>query len=68
MKEIKLNVEGMTCSGCENRIKNALSEIEGVESVAASHETKEVNVILSDEVDKKIIKETITDLGFEVVD
>lgn len=68
MKEIKLNVEGMTCSGCENRIKNALNEIEGFESVTASHETKEVNITLSDEVDEEIIKETITDLGFEVVD
>ena len=68
MKEIKLNVEGMTCGGCENRIKNALSEIEGVESVVASHETKEVTITLNAEVEEDILKETITDLGFEVVE
>ena len=68
MKEIKLNVEGMTCGGCENRIKNALSEIEGVESVTANHETKEVTITLNAEVEEETLKETITDLGFEVVE
>lgn len=68
MKEIKLNVEGMTCGGCENRIKNALSEIEGVESVTANHETKEVTITLNAEVEEDTLKETITDLGFEVVE
>ncbi len=68
MKEIKLNVEGMTCGGCENRIKNALSEIEGVESVTANHETKEVTITLNAEVEEDTLKETINDLGFEVVE
>ena len=31
MKEIVLNVKGMMCGGCENRVKNALSTIEGVQ-------------------------------------
>lgn len=68
MKEIKLNVEGMTCGGCENRIKNALSEIEGVESVVANHETNEVTITLNAEVEEETLKEIITDLGFEVVE
>ena len=37
MKEIILNVEGMMCEGCENRIKNALGTIEGVIDVSAKH-------------------------------
>lgn len=68
MREIKLNVEGMTCGGCENRIKNALSEIEGVEKVIANHEIKEVIVTLNTEVEEDIIKETINDLDFEVIE
>ena len=38
MEEIILKVEGMHCSGCENRVKSALSQIDGIESVEASHE------------------------------
>ena len=28
--ELLFNVEGMMCGGCENRVKTALGEIEGV--------------------------------------
>ena len=31
MKELIINVEGMVCGGCENRVNNVLSQIEGVE-------------------------------------
>lgn len=68
MKEIKLNVEGMSCEGCEKRIQNALSVIENVENVKASHKESEVIISLKSEIDESILKETITDLGFEVVD
>ena len=40
MKETELNVKGMACEGCENRIKNALKNVEGVESVTADHVVK----------------------------
>lgn len=30
MNEVIIKVEGMMCTGCENRIKNALSEIKGI--------------------------------------
>lgn len=33
MKELRLKINGMMCGGCENRVKNALSEIDGVENV-----------------------------------
>lgn len=31
MKEIIINVEGMACEGCENRIQNAVNNIDGVD-------------------------------------
>lgn len=68
MKEINLKVEGMMCEGCENRIKNALSNIEGVESVEASHIEKTVKVVTNGEVDIEEIEDKIDDLGFEVVE
>ena len=41
MKTI-LNVEGMMCSHCENRVTTVLSAIEGVTSVAVDLEAKTV--------------------------
>ncbi len=32
------DVEGMTCGGCEVAVKRAVSKIDGVDSVKASHE------------------------------
>ena len=66
MQEIILNVEGMACTGCENRIKNALALIDGVESVEASFEKHFVNVKLSKDVSLDIISEAIEDLGFSI--
>ena len=39
MKETKLKINGMMCEGCENRVKSAVSLIEGVEKVEADHNT-----------------------------
>ncbi len=68
MKEINLKVAGMACTGCENRIKNVLQDINGVKEVNASHEKKTVNVILDTPVDENIIKKAILNLGYEVIE
>lgn len=67
MKEICLNVEGMMCSGCENRVKNALRNIEGVENVVADHTTQLVKVTLQANINENTIKECIEELGFDVI-
>ncbi len=36
-KTMTLAVEGMTCTGCENTIQEAVTKIDGVTSVKASH-------------------------------
>ena len=66
MKEVVIKVEGMVCGGCENRVKNALKTLDGVDSVEASHENGIVKVNLDDSVDVNKIKEKIEDIGFEV--
>lgn len=66
MKEIVLNVEGMVCNGCENRVQNALKTIDGVENVVANHENGTVTVTLNKEVSESILKEKIEDIGFDV--
>ena len=67
MKEIILKIDGMMCEGCENRVKNAIGNIDGVDKVSADHSTGKVIVILNKEIDSKIIKDTIEDIGYEVI-
>ena len=52
--ELMFNVEGMMCGGCENRVKTALGEIEGVKEVIANHENGTVKVTLENEIDREI--------------
>ena len=68
MKEICLLVEGMMCSGCENRVQNTLKSIEGVENVVADHIAKFVKVTLQENIEENSIKECIEELGFEVIE
>ena len=67
MKETILIVNGMMCGGCENRVKNAIKNIEGVENVTADHNTGKVIVISDNEVSEENIKEALEDIGYEVV-
>ena len=67
MKETNLIVNGMMCEGCENRVKNAIKNIEGVKNVTADHNTGKVIVISDNEVSEEIIKEALEDIGYEVV-
>lgn len=68
MKEIILDVKGMMCEGCENRVKNVVKNIDGVESVIADHNTGKVSVTLNKDVDKEFVAEAIEDIGYEVVE
>lgn len=67
MKELVINVEGMVCGGCENRVQNVLSQIDGVEKAIANHKEGSVTITLTKDVDKEKIKEKIEDIGFKVV-
>lgn len=66
MEEIKLNVNGMVCGGCEKRVVNSLSTIDGVKEVIANHNEGTVVIKSDEKIDRNIIKEKIEDLGFEV--
>lgn len=68
MKELKLKVEGMVCEGCENRVKSAVSLMDGVESVDANHNTGIVTVNVKEDLDIAKIKEKIEDLGYDVIE
>ena len=67
MNEISLKVKGMMCGGCENRVKNALESITGIEKVTADHTTGNVRISCNDTIDKKTIIEAIEDIGYEII-
>ena len=59
MEEMKLNVSGMVCGGCEKRVVNCLSAINGVKEVIADHTNGTVLVKSYQEKDKEMLKEKI---------
>ena len=66
MKELIIKVDGMVCSGCENRVQNVLRTIRGVEKVVANHTNGTVTVTLNNEIEIDTLKEKIEDIGFKV--
>jgi len=66
-KTVNLDVEGMTCTGCENTIKEAVGKVPGVTEVTAFH-TDGLAVVKYDstKADVKGISDAIIDAGYTV--
>ena len=63
-----LNVNGMSCSHCENTVKTAVKALNGISSVSVSLEDKKVTVEYDpNQVTIEHIKETIENQGYDVV-
>jgi copper ion binding protein len=63
-----LNVNGMSCSHCENAVKKAVGALNGVDSVTVDLEGKTVTVEFDPEkVTVDAFKEAIEEQGYEVV-
>ena len=65
--EVTINVDGMTCDGCENAIKAGVESLDGIASVESSHEEGWTKV----KYDKAVtsvedIEGKITDTGYTV--
>lgn len=66
MKNIELNIEGMKCEGCVNRIKKVLSTIKGIESFDISLETKILKLSVKKEKTIDEVIKKIEMLGFSI--
>lgn len=66
--EVKtFNVEGMSCSHCENSVKKAVGALNGVLNVTVDLKGKKVSVEFdSEKVSLETIKDTIEDQGYDV--
>ena len=77
MKDIKLKIEGMHCTGCSNRLEKVLNNIEGVEKATVSFAEREATITYNEEkISEEQIKEEVMKLhqslyekmGYEMVD
>ncbi len=69
IQEITLKVKGMMCGGCENTVQKAVMEVDGVESVKASHEAGTATVRFdADETDPMFITMAINGTHYEVIE
>lgn len=69
MKNEILNVNGMSCSHCENAIKKAVGSLDGVSEVSVDLDGKTVTVAYDEaKVTLDNIKFEIDDQGYEVVE
>jgi copper-exporting ATPase len=68
--KIEIKISGMSCTGCENRVENVLKNIENVESVNANYNTGIVEIETNDikNLDINVIKETLEDLGYDILE
>jgi copper chaperone len=66
MERQTITVEDMNCTGCEQTVTKALTNIEGVRRADADHETDEVEVVVSDDTDEETLATAIYDAGFDL--
>jgi copper chaperone CopZ len=65
-KTVTLAIEGMTCSGCENTISEAVTKIAGVSTVKASHLDSTAIVSFDSTLTTiSVIGTAITDAGYD---
>ena len=68
MEQRTLQVPGMHCGGCANRIEDALKHVEGVRRVKADFMAHTVDVAFdSEKVDETTVRSVIEKTGYEVM-
>ena len=64
-ESITLDVGGMTCEGCSNRVKSALESIQGVNSANVSHESG-IAIVVHQNISEKILTSSVQKIGYTV--
>ncbi len=68
MKEVKLNIEGMHCTGCSTRLEKVLNNVDGVEIAKVSLEEKKADIKYDEtQVSEKELIEAVEDAGFKAI-
>lgn len=65
-KTVVIEVEGMTCTGCEPNINETLKNLNGVVSAQASYQNKNVKVVFNPkQISLEQIKKAIDEIGYK---
>ena len=60
-------IEGMMCAHCSGRVEKALNAIDGV-TAKVDLEAKTAHIVLAKEVSDEVLKNAVTEAGYEVID
>ena len=63
-----LKIEGMMCPHCEGRVKKALEALDEVSEAKVSHESKTAEVTLKSQVSDDVLKTTVEEQGYKVIE
>ena len=63
-----MKIEGMMCPHCENRVRKTLEAMDGIESAVVSHVEGTAVLTLTKDVDNDLLKKTIEDQGYPVLE
>jgi len=61
-------IEGMTCGHCSGRVEKALKAVDGIVDAKVDLANKNAVVEMNDNVEDSLLKETVEDAGYDVVD
>ena len=66
--EKTMKIEGMMCGHCEARVKKCLEALPQVDEAVVSHETGTAVVKLNSEIADEVLKKTVEDQDYKVLD
>ena len=68
IQTVNFDVQGMTCAGCEESIKHAVNELDGIVNVIPSYEKENTEVKLDKtKISKEDIEKAINSTGYKVI-
>lgn len=66
MNRKTVSVSGMSCTGCEENVENALRNLDGVTRVDANHTSESVKVVADEDVEDDDIHAVIEQAGYDI--
>lgn len=67
MTQQVLKVDGMTCGGCANGVKNALLAVAGVDAVTVDLASKAVTLDYHGDAQPSAWRQAVEDAGFDLI-
>lgn len=68
MTEVVYTIPNISCQHCTHTIEMELLEVEGVKSVEASLDAKQVRIIFEPPADEGILKDLLVDINYPVTE